>query len=341
MEVDIIVEPDLTSRQLVELAQAAERHGVRALWMSNYFAHWDPFIALVPVALATRTLRLGALALSPFEMHPLKIANALLSLNELSQGRAEVSIGAGEGNLDAMALAKPSKVVGAIREAVEIIVGAGRGQLRQGGYRGEHFQVSFPCTYTWLQAPPPRVCLGAYRHQMMRAGGRVADGVFIGCTPLEIIEPAIAAIRAGLARREQAAEDFRINGFWAWHLKKDRAAGYRESCRELAWRARKLDPELIGLFLPPEDVRFVREHWESFVVAWFDRSGDIKGVPQRITHRLCEAFTSTGGLEDLDREIERFRQFGKAGQTTLSLRLHDEPMAALDIIGRQVIPALR
>lgn len=340
MDVDIILEPDLTSRQLVELGQAAERYGIRALWMSNYFAHWDPFVALAPVALATGRLRLGALALSPFEMHPLKIANALLSLNELSGGRAEVSIGAGEGNLDAMALGKPQKIVGAVREAVEIVIGAAQGQLAKDGYRGEHFQVTFPCAYAWLKAPPPRVWLGAYRHQMMRAGARVANGVFIGCTPLEILDPAIAAIREGLARRERSRDGFAINSFWAWHLKRERAAGYRESRRELAWRARKLDPELIGLCLDADDVRLVREHWQDFVNAWFDRSGNVKGVPERITNALCEAFTSTGGLEDLDREIERFRAFGRAGQSAISLRLHDEPMEALDLIGRHVVPAL-
>lgn len=86
MEVDIILEPDLGPSQLVELAQAAERYGIRAIWTSNYFAHWDAFISLVPVAQATKKLRMGALAVSPFEMHPLKIANSLLSLNELSGG---------------------------------------------------------------------------------------------------------------------------------------------------------------------------------------------------------------------------------------------------------------
>jgi hypothetical protein len=341
VEVDIILEPDMTPRQLVELGQAAEGFGVRALWMSNYFAHWDPFVALAPVAAATTRLRLGALALSPFEMHPLKIANAVLSLNELSGGRAEVSIGAGEGNLDAMALGKPAKIVAAVREAVEIVIAAGRGGLRQSGYRGEHFQVTYPCAYGWLKAPPPIVYLGAYRHQMMRAGARVADGVYIGCTPVEILPPAIAAIRAGLARRERAKDGFKINSFWAWHLKKNRAEGYRESRRELAWRARKLDPELINLFLAPEDVQLVRDHWDDFVAAWFDRSGNVKGVPDRITNALCEGFTSTGGLEDLDREIARFRRFGEAGQTTISLRLHDDPMEALEIIGRHVVPALR
>ncbi len=340
MEVDIILEPDLGPAQIVELAQAAERYGVRAVWTSNYFAHWDPFISLVPVAQATRRLLLGALAVSPFEMHPLKIANGVLSLNEISGGRAMVAVGPGEGNLDAMGLKKPPKVVLAAREAIEIVRGAGHKSLATDGYRGEIYSVNYPCAYDWLKAPPPFIYGTAYRHQMMRMEARVADGVFIGCTPLEIIAPAIDNIRIGAAKREPGRAPLRINSFWAWHVKKDRAEAYRESRRELAWRARKLDGELIRLWLSEDEVKLVTDNFDKFVAAWFDRSGNVQGVPEALCNRLCEGLTSTGGLDDLDREIERFRQFGAAGQTEIALRLHDQPMEALKIIGERVVPAL-
>ena len=64
-------------------------------------------------------------------------------------------------------------------------------------------------------------------------------------------------------------------------------------------------------------------------------------MPARITNALCEGFTSTGGLEDLDREIARLQRFGRAGLTEIALRLHDDPMDALRIIGERVIPKLR
>ena len=54
---------------------------------------------------------------------------------------------------------------------------------------------------------------------------------------------------------------------------------------------------------------------------------------------MCEVLTSTGGLEDIDKEIERFKRFKEAGQTQLSLRLHDDPMDALTIIGEHILPA--
>ena len=110
MDIDIILEPDLTPTQVAELGQKAERYGIRALWSSNYFAHWDCFLSLIPLAQSTSKLLMGPLAVSPFEMHPLKIANSLLSLNELCGGRALIAMGAGEGNIDCMGIDRKSVV---------------------------------------------------------------------------------------------------------------------------------------------------------------------------------------------------------------------------------------
>jgi 5,10-methylenetetrahydromethanopterin reductase len=340
MEVDIILEPDLTPRQVAELGIEAEKYGIRALWTSNFFAHWDAFLSAAVLADRTTKLLMGPLAVSPFEMHPLKIANSLLSLNEMSGGRAVIAVGAGEGNVDAMNLQKPPKVVRAVRESIEIVRGAAYGHIAK-GYQGEDFQIRLPCAYPWAKSTPPQVYGTAYREQMMRMFGRVADGVFIGCTPPEVMAPAMEQVRAGAAKREPGMGPLRANTFWAWHLKRDRKEGYRESRRELAWRARKLDPELLAHVLSPDEVQLVRANYDNFVAAWFDRSGHIKGMPEEIPNRLCEYFTSTGGLEDLDREIERFRLFGKAGLTEVALRLHDDPMDGLRIIGEHVVPKLR
>jgi hypothetical protein len=176
---------------------------------------------------------------------------------------------------------------------------------------------------------------------MMRMEARVADGVFIGCTPPEVMASAMKEVIEGAAKREVDMPTIRTNTFWAWHLKKDRAEGYRESRRELPWRAIKLQKELISQCLTEDEAQLVRDNYQNFVAAWFDRSGNVKEIPESIPNRLCEYFTSTGGLEDLDREIERFRLFAKAGLSECALRLHDNPMEALDIIGQHVIPKLR
>ena len=337
MKIDIILEPDLTPEEICDLGLLAESYGVDSVWTSNYFAHWDPFISLTQLANQSKKIKLGILAVSPFEMHPLKIANSLLTLNEISQGRAQIAVGAGEGNLTAMNLDTPKKIVLAVREALEIINKACCNDLKK-GYEGEIFSVSLPCDYGWAKQKKPIVYGTAYRHMMMRMEGRVADGVYIGATPPEVLEEAIDNIQIGKEKRLDGNENILINSFWAWHIKSDKEEAYKESRRELAWRARKLEKSLLQHYFSDDECEEIAAKFESFVEAYFDRSGNIKDIDIEIANKLCRVFTSTGDLADLGSEIVRFKQFEKMGQTHLSLRLHDDPKAALDIIGTEVLP---
>ena len=337
MKIDIILEPDLTPEEICDLGLLAESYGVDSVWTSNYFSHWDPFISLTQLANQSRKIKLGILAVSPFEMHPLKIANSLLTLNEISQGRAQIAVGAGEGNLTAMNLDTPKKIVLAVREALEIINKACCNDLKK-GYEGEIFSVSLPCDYGWAKQKKPIVYGTAYRHMMMRMEGRVADGVYIGATPPEVLEEAIDNIQIGKEKRLDGNENILINSFWAWHIKSDKEEAYKESRRELAWRARKLEKSLLQHYFSDDECEEIVAKFDSFVDAYFDRSGNIKDIDIEIANKLCRVFTSTGDLSDLGSEIARFKQFEKMGQTHLSLRLHDDPKAALDIIGTEVLP---
>ena len=337
MKIDIILEPDLTPEQICELGIAAESYGIESVWTSNYFAHWDPFISLTQLANESSQIKLGILAVSPFEMHPLKIANSVLTLNEISKGRAQVAVGAGEGNLTAMNLDTPKKIVLAVREALEIIIRACSNELKE-GYDGEIFNVSLPCDYGWAKESKPIIYGTAYRHMMMRMEGRIADGVYIGATPPEVLEEAIENIQIGKEKRIDSNEDILINSFWAWHIKSDKEEAYKESRRELAWRARKLEKSLLQHYFSDDECEEIVAKFDSFVDAYFDRSGNIKDIDIEIANKLCRVFTSTGDLSDLGSEIARFKQFEKMGQTHLSLRLHDDPKAALDIIGTEVLP---
>ena len=102
MDLDIILECDVSPGEFSELALEAEKLGIRAIWSSNYHQNYDAFLALAPAAAATSKILLGALAVSPWELHPLKMANAVMTLNEMSDGRAMVAISGGGGALGAL-----------------------------------------------------------------------------------------------------------------------------------------------------------------------------------------------------------------------------------------------
>jgi len=341
MQLEIILEPDLSPAEVAELAVAAENFGFRTLWHSNYHQNRDAFLTLAPAALATSRIKLGVLALSPWEMHPLKIGNALLTLNELSKGRAMVAIGGGGSILGAIGMKldpKANRMVRGVREAVEITRAIASGKFHR-GYDGEVFRVSRPFHHNWARPPVPGVYTCSTGLQMLRMAGRVADGTQMSDVTPEKFAHHMEALRAGLARREQPAEDFRVGNFWAWHIKPDREKSLYEARRELCFRGELMPPHYdMEPYLSAEERQLVIDRRQNFVKAFWTRSGVIEDVPESIVERLIAACSSAGAIGDIDREIERFRVFEQNGLTDLSVRLFDDPLAGMKILAEHVLP---
>tara|TARA_Y100001934_G_scaffold179799_1_gene212754 strand:- start:173 stop:1243 length:1071 start_codon:yes stop_codon:yes gene_type:complete len=355
MDIEIILEPDLHPNELAELAVKAEEYGVRALWASNYHQQWDAFMSLIPAAQQTKKILLGPLAVSPFEMHPLKMANALLTLNELSNGRAIIAVGAGGGTLGAMKFScvkdscpglQPFRIIRAVKEAVEILTSASEKKFNL-KFEGDIFKITRPYMqgFTWAQSDRPKIYTCSTEPQMLRLGGQYADGLQMSDVALPMLEDAMKDIKTGLSKRENEIEDFRIGNFWAWHIKEDREVSFKEARRELIFRGSLLPPFSLHHFLNEDEAQIVIDNYNAgpeneFAKAYISRSGVIENVPEELVSKLIADLSSAGDLNDIDRELERFYEFKKAGMTDLSIRLFDDPMAGLKMIGEKVLPAL-
>lgn len=336
MDIDLILEPDLTPAQIKELGLAAERYGIRTLWASNYSSARDAFMTMVPLAQESRRIGLGVLVVSPWEMHPLKMANSLLTLNEFGGGRGHLVVSGG-GEWAAMIGSGYERRVRAVRETVEIIRQAMTGKPVT--YKGELYK-SYGYNAAWAHDPRPLVYVGASKPQMMRMAAATADGAMMSDVTLHYVRDMVAVARERLGDLGRADAGFRLSNFWAWHVKGDREASMREARRELilrGWLVRyHLEP-----FMTAEECNFIEKNRNAFLTAYTDRSGDIKGVPAGMIEKLIENFSCAGDLSTIDRHIETLRKFAASGLTEVALRLHDQPMDAVHMIGERVIPALR
>ncbi|MGI9291684.1 MAG: LLM class flavin-dependent oxidoreductase, partial [Gammaproteobacteria bacterium] len=320
--------------------------------------HYDAFLALADAARATSKILLGPLAVSPWEMHPLKMANAILTLNEMCNGRAMIAVSGGGGVLGAMGwkatannegwpnthpemkTSQPDRRLRAVRECIEVLQQARTGNFAM-NYPGEVFEIRRPWGMHWAKAPGPLLYSCASGPQMIRMGARIADGIqFSDFTP-ELMTAAMENVNAGFERRELPKDDFRIGNFWAWHIKTDREASMYEARRELIWRAPVIGlikNELMPYLHDESEFELIKEHWENFRIAFRDRSGNIRDIPEDIINRLIAGMASAGDISNIEQEMERYRQFADSGLTELSIRLFDDPMQGLDLIGKHVLP---
>lgn len=335
MEIDIILNEFASPAEAAELGLLAESYGMRGIWSSNYGWSRDPFMALSLLADRSSRIRMGPMALSPAELHPLKMANLLFTLNEMCHGRAMIMVGGGGAVLQAIGKER-EHMIGQVRECVHVLKTAAPGSTLN--FTGKYFKV-YGFRPEYATDDPPLVYFGSNHPQSRRMSAEIADGLITSdfCVPL--MQRFIAETHADLRDFGRTPGDFRISNFWAWHIKEDAETSYREARRELILRG-YLGEQYFEPFLDPDEIALMRAHFQDFMAAFMNRSGVIENVPDALVRKMVDNISFVGGLDAIDAAIEVLQGFGAAGLTEIALRVHDEPAAAIRLIGERVMPRL-
>jgi len=176
--------PEGTAHSWAEQARKAEDLGYSALLMPDHFGdQLAPVPALAAVAAATSTLRMGALVFGNDYRHPVVLAKEAATLDVLSEGRFELSLGAGWMRTDydeaGMTYDTPAVRVDRFEESVQVI----QGLLRTDGpfdFHGAHYEVrGHTLTPRPVQRPGPPLIIGGGGKRVLSFAARHADIVSI------------------------------------------------------------------------------------------------------------------------------------------------------------------
>jgi 5,10-methylenetetrahydromethanopterin reductase len=336
MRIDAILQSDFCAEEMVELGRLAEDCGLGGVWVANSFATRDAFVNFVPLAQQTRLLRMGPIALSPYELHPLKMAISLLTLNEFAQGRAQIVVGGGGGTALMMGQ-KPRRMIRAVRECVEIINQAIAG--KPAPYKGELYSLDW-LDVRWPAQPAPAIYVGANGPQMLKAAAGYAEAIMLSDFVAARVRWAHQIIDPVLQKTDRDVSSFPLSNFWAWHVKASREEAQREARIYLAVRG-TIYPDYIRDVVSDDEAKIVTEHINSFMLAYQKRSAEIEGVPDDILEKIVYQGVSASTIADIDREVERMRTFQDAGLTEIALCIYSDPADAIRLIGKHLIPGLR
>jgi probable F420-dependent oxidoreductase len=190
----------ITSRErLLDTAHRAEALGYSTLLLRDHFVpepfgdQLAPLVALMAVAGATRTLRVGSLVLDNDYRHPVVLAKEAATLDLLSDGRLELGIGAGwlrdEYDRAGIPFEDPAVRVGRLEESLQVLKGLLAGPALT--FKGAHYTVDgiagFPAP---VQRPHPPILVGAGSRRMLGIAGREAD--IVGILPKALPEGTIS-----------------------------------------------------------------------------------------------------------------------------------------------------
>ncbi|HEY6967202.1 MAG TPA: LLM class flavin-dependent oxidoreductase [Burkholderiales bacterium] len=239
----------------LRLAEAYDRIGIHALHVAEHHAtplglSPSPSVFLAAVAQRTRRLRFGPLVYTLALYHPLRLADEICMLDQMSVGRFELGVGRGVSPIEIEHFGfDPAKSQAMYLEAYHVILQAMHGGTLK--FSGEYYRFKdVPVQLRPLQRPHPpiwygianpesaefaaenrfnivanaapaavRVITDRYRAHWARKGNAAARLPFLGMTRHVVIADSDAeAMR--LARRAYARWWESFNYLWALHGRK-------------------------------------------------------------------------------------------------------------------------
>jgi 5,10-methylenetetrahydromethanopterin reductase len=175
--------PTRSAGEVADVAKLCEELGFGFLGVGDVHELWaDVYVSLSLAATATARIKIGPWVTNPVTRHPTVTANAIATLNDLSNGRAFLGIGVGDGGVRLIGN-QPARLE-RLAEAISLI--RDRMQAPREGMRRE------PVPIYWAAAG----------ERSTRAGSRCADGVIVsGWNTPELLRESMEVITAGAAER--------------------------------------------------------------------------------------------------------------------------------------------
>jgi 5,10-methylenetetrahydromethanopterin reductase len=184
--------PKMGIHEIVDLAQLAESVGFRNIWIPDRATFRDTFVVLTAIAKDTQSVHIGPGITNPYTRIPPTIASAMLSLDEISKGRAVLGIGAGDQNTLRQLGLKITKPLSGVQSAIVYL----REHLTSIHSNRRHdFQIPH-----FSNIP---IYVGAQGPNMLKLAGTLGDGVIINHGHPKEIQWSLPFIREGLKNRSQ------------------------------------------------------------------------------------------------------------------------------------------
>jgi probable F420-dependent oxidoreductase len=176
----------LDGRSWPDTARAMEAVGYSTLFVPDHFDEGlGPIAAMATAATATTTLRVGALVFDCDFRHPAVLARELATIDQLSEGRLEVGLGAGWKRLDydrsGIPMDLPKVRVDRMIEHTKVLRGLFAEQPVT--FHGEHYSITdLPGTPRPFRAGGPPILIGGGARRVLRFAGETADIVGVNAS---------------------------------------------------------------------------------------------------------------------------------------------------------------
>ncbi|MFW5709471.1 MAG: LLM class flavin-dependent oxidoreductase [Chloroflexota bacterium] len=327
MKFSLRLNNDLPVNQYVKLAQVAETAGFDQLWVSDDLFLRSAPVILTAVATMTSRIEIGTCIVNPYTLNPAEIAMMAATLDEYSGGRFNLGISSGAADFLKWVGIQPKLPRTAVVESIEVINRLLRGE--RAGYDGRFLQWT---DEAYLRFTPTRrvpIYIGALSPRMLEEVGRVADGGLPLLFPPEHYKNVMPHITVGAESAGRSLEAVDVAACLWVSVSGDRAAAEDVLKEKVAYYGHALSPMIW------DQLGLVREDFAEIEKAIMVEH-DVEKAKSLVTPPMMRI----GIAGDSRQLIERLEGLVAMGARHLSFGppLGPDPIEAVEIIGREVIP---
>ena len=315
-------------RDLAAKAAFVEEAGFDQVWVGNDLFGEPGVISLASIAMSTSRIKFGSAVMDPVSLHPVQVAMIASGLQDLSDGRFLLGLGAGSDVFFDWAGITPPKPVVRTRQAVLAIR-----QLLAGGSPADIEGVAEgwkPQAKLRFARPTP-IYVGAMGPRMLEMAGQLADGALPLCLPPRHVYGVMDQIRLGAEKAGRSLADLDIAACVWCSIGDDRDDARRMLAKHIALYSGSLSADALAANgLDPEE--FART--QELMLA-----GRVDEAVASVTDSMLQ-LGIVGGVEDV---IEQCGALIDAGVRHISFGppLGTSEMESVRLLGKSVLPALR
>jgi 5,10-methylenetetrahydromethanopterin reductase len=320
--------PNMKYYELEYYVKLAEDNKFDFVWITDHYNNRNVYAMLTILALKTNAIKLGSGVTNPYHINPAVTASAIATVNEISNGRAVLGIGAGDKvTFDRIGISW-EKPLTRMREAVEVIKALHSGKAVK--YDGQIF--SFNGARMDFKAGEIPIYIGAQGPKMLQLAAELGDGVLINASHPKDFEVAKENIEAGLSKAGKSRDDFDTVAYASMSVDKDRDRA-RNAAKIVVAFIVAGSPEVIfeRHGISSEDVQKVRDALNAAFT-----KGDWPGVSKAITDDMIDTFSISGTPDEV---VERIGELSKAGvtQVVAGSPIGPDKKKSIGLIGKEII----
>ena len=329
---------------LTRQAKSAEVAGFDSLWFPDHVVspgrveHLEAWSVLSTLASVTTRVVLGPAVTDPFRRHPAFLTHSLLTLDNISRGRAFLGLGAGEPmNLTPFGIRVDEPLVH-LREAVVVVRSLCSASASEPAcFSGKKYTMSRAFLgIKPVQRPFPPIYLGALGPRTRQLAGEIADGWLPYVHSPKNYTKLVSDVKIGVEKAGRRLEELDLvanvpvcftNGKKSEALRIWRRLGVRlilegTTLRDLGWQVHYASSlTLRKMVVDPQVSKQLEELSDA--------------IPHEITKEVAAIGTVSTVIDILDKYV-------KLGATHLLIRLlGDETEGDLAKFGTQVIQYFR